>query len=277
MSAREFTSNVTVILAVMALASLIETAAPLFIERPRLRGRYAANLALTAVVFLLNWGLTSLAATTALAVSTSSSGLIGQTGWPFAVQVAIGVLLVDFSTSYVAHRVMHASPVLWRFHRIHHSDEFVDATTTFRTHPVESVWRFLFVMIPVWALGVPAAAVAIQRVLQATNGVLQHANIRLWVPLDRVLSLVWVTPDVHKMHHSREIGETNSNYGNVLSVYDRLLRTFTSTAGLSSVAYGLHGVDARDAASLPRLLAMPFRRRAELPDRKVRIEPGRAR
>src|SRR5262245_52477685 len=114
MGTREFLSNVTVIVAVMALASLIETAVPLFVEPPRPRGRYTANLALTAVVFLLNWGLTSLAAAAALAAPTGSPVLIGRTGWPFVVQVAIGVLLVDFSTSYLAHRAMHMSPTLWR-------------------------------------------------------------------------------------------------------------------------------------------------------------------
>ena len=108
---------------------------------------------------------------------------------------------------------MHMWPAMWRFHRIHHSDPFVDVTTTYRTHPVETVWRFLFAIVPVWVLGIPAQAVVIQRLLQATNGVIEHANMRL-SPLDRVLSLVWVTPNVHKIHHSREVSETNSNYAN---------------------------------------------------------------
>ena len=119
---------------------------------------------------------------------------------------------------------MHMWPVMWRFHQIHHSDPFVDVTTTYRTHPVETVWRFLFAIVPVWLLGIPAQAVMIQRLLQATNGIIEHANIRLWPPLDRVLSLVWVTPNVHKIHHSREVSETNSNYANLLTVYDRAAR-----------------------------------------------------
>jgi len=114
---------------------------------------------------------------------------------------------------------------MWRFHQIHHSDPFVDVTTTYRTHPVETVWRFLFAIVPVWVLGVPAQAVVIQRLLQATNGILEHANVRLWAPLDRWLSLVWVTPNVHKIHHSRAIEETNSNYANLVTIYDRLLGT----------------------------------------------------
>ena len=183
----------------------------------------------------------------------------GTLGLPVFAQIAVGAVLLDFSTGYVAHRLLHMWPAMWRFHRIHHSDEFVDVTTTYRTHPVESVWRFLFAIAPVWAVGIPAQAVVIQRLLQATNGVLEHANIRLWSPIDRVLSLVWVTPNVHKIHHSRELSETNSNYGNVLSLYDRLLGTFTPVERASSLSYGLNDVDPARAASFPALLAMPFR------------------
>jgi sterol desaturase/sphingolipid hydroxylase (fatty acid hydroxylase superfamily) len=259
MSVREFLSNITIIVAVMTLASVLETAVPQFVGRTWTRGRRAANLGLTAVMFLMNWSLASAVALAALALSARPARLMADLGLPVFAQVAISVVLLDFSTGYVAHRLMHMWPAMWRFHRIHHSDEFVDVTTTYRTHPVESVWRFVFAVGPVWALGIPASAVVIQRLLQATNGVLEHANIRLWPPLDRVLSLVWVAPNVHKIHHSRELTETNSNYGNVLSIYDRLLGTFTSTERAPSVIYGLHDVDPARVASFPGLLVMPFR------------------
>ena len=113
--------------------------------------------------------------------------------------------MLDFSVGYLSHRTMHMWPFMWRFHKVHHSDPFVDVTTTYRTHPVETVWRFLFAIVPIWTLGLPAEALLIQRLLQASNGVIEHANIRLWSPLDRVLSLVWVTPNVHKIHHSRQL------------------------------------------------------------------------
>jgi hypothetical protein len=132
---------------------------------------------------------------------------------------------------------------MWRFHQIHHSDPFVDVTTTYRTHPVETAWRFLFAIAPVWVLGIPAQAVVIQRILQTTNGVIEHANIRLWPPLDRILSLIWVTPNVHKIHHSRAVAETNSNYANLLTLYDRLLGTYTPAFRARSVVYGLDDAD----------------------------------
>jgi sterol desaturase/sphingolipid hydroxylase (fatty acid hydroxylase superfamily) len=256
MSAREFLSNLSIIVLVMAVGATLESVVPMFVDKPWRRGRRGANLGLTMVVFLFNWALASIAAVAAL--SWRPQGVMARTGLPFAIQVAIGIVLLDFSVGYLSHRAMHMSRLMWRFHRIHHSDEFVDVTTTYRTHPVETVWRFLFAIAPIWILGIPALAVVIQRLLQATNGILEHANIRLWAPLDRVLSLVWVTPNVHKIHHSRELAETNSNYGNVLSIYDRLLGTFTPSDRAESVVYGLDDVDPVRSASFAGLMSMPF-------------------
>ncbi|HMF94310.1 MAG TPA: sterol desaturase family protein [Vicinamibacterales bacterium] len=258
MSAREFLMNVTVIVTVMAIAALLETLVPMFVGRERTRGRRAANLGLTVVVFLLNWLLTSVAAIVALALSVRSAGRFGSFTVSLPLQIVSGVVLLDFSTGYLAHRIMHMWPTMWRFHRVHHSDDFVDVTTTYRTHPVETVWRFLFAIVPVWIIGIPPAAVLIQRLLQATNGVLEHANIRLWAPIDRVLSLLWVTPNVHKIHHSRQLAETNSNYGNILTIYDRLLRTYTPAERAHSVSYGLDDADPVRSASFAGLLSMPF-------------------
>src|SRR6267142_1650784 len=262
MSARAFLMNVLVVSATMAVAALIEAVVPMFARTSWTPGRRAANLALTAVVFLLNWSLSSVTAILALALSLQPPALAKGLGLPMSVQIVAGIVILDFSVGYLAHRLLHLFPVLWRFHRVHHSDEFVDATTTYRTHPVETVWRFLFVIVPVWMLGIPAQAVVIQRLVSAGNGILEHSNIRLWAPLDRVASLVWVTPNVHKIHHSRQRAETNSNYGNVLTVYDRMLGTFTSADRAESVVYGLDEADPIQAASFPGLLSMPFRERA---------------
>jgi sterol desaturase/sphingolipid hydroxylase (fatty acid hydroxylase superfamily) len=98
----------------------------------------------------------------------------------------------------------------------------------------------------------------IHRLLSAINGILEHANLRVWPPLDRALSWVWVTPHMHKVHHSRACVETDSNYGNILSIFDRVLRTFTVTDRAFAVRYGLDDVDPVRATSLTELLAMPF-------------------
>jgi sterol desaturase/sphingolipid hydroxylase (fatty acid hydroxylase superfamily) len=273
MTPREFLTSATLVLAMLAVSSLIELALPLFARSPALRGRKATNLAMTALTLVLNWALTVVAAGVAYAVSFQGPGLMDRLGIPLAAQIAAGFVVLDFSFGYVAHRALHASPLLWRVHRVHHSDPFVDVTTTFRNHPIEGLWRFLFLIVPTWLLGVPAEAVALQRLLTVVNGSLEHANIRLWRPLDRVLSLFWVTPNLHKVHHSRERVETDSNYGNLLSIYDRIFRTFTPTERASDVRYGLDDVDPVRATSLPALLAMPFQAREREPAAALESAP----
>ena len=279
MSARDFLTSVGVIIAVMAIGSVIETVVPMFLANVSQHGRRSANLWLTATSFLSNWVLASVAAIAAL--SLRPAGLMAQLQWPLWLQIGTGIVVLDFSVGYLSHRAMHMWPAMWRFHQVHHSDDFVDVTTTYRTHPVETVWRFLFAIVPVWVLGLPAQAVVIQRLLQASNGVIEHANIRLWPAVDRVLSLVWVTPNVHKIHHSREVSETNSNYANLLTIYDRLLGTYTPSNRAESVIYGLNDAERMSKASFPALVAMPFhegdRASAELPERKISLDVGAGR
>jgi len=274
MTAREFLTNITLILAVMGVGAVLEIVVPMFAPGASRQPRRKANLGLTALTFASSWLLASIAAAAALVLRPT--GLMTQLGWPAWIEIVAGIVILDFSAGYLSHRTMHMWPAMWRFHRIHHSDPFVDVTTTFRTHPIETVWRFVFAIVPVWIFGIPAEAVVIQRLLQAANGVIEHANIRLPASMDRVLSLVWVTPNVHKIHHSRALAETNSNYANVLTLYDRLLGTYTPAERATSVVYGLDDADASTVASFPALLSMPFQTSGapEVPDTKVRIEGG---
>src|SRR5262245_29883758 len=141
MSARDFLTNLAIILFVMAIGALIETVVPMFLPGPPAHGRRTANLWLTTTVFLLNWLLASAAAIAALTLRPA--GLLFQLHWPMWLQIATGIVILDFSVGYLSHRTMHMWPTMWRFHQVHHSDDFVDVTTTYRTHPVETVWRFL--------------------------------------------------------------------------------------------------------------------------------------
>lgn len=272
MTPSEFLTNVTIIMTVMAIGALIEIAVPMFTDKSWQRGRRVANLGLTALAFLFNWLLASVAALAAL--HYRPAGVMAGLGWPLWLEVVVSIIVLDFSVGYLSHWTMHMWPPMWRFHQVHHSDLFVDVTTTYRTHPVETLWRFMFAIVPVWLLGLPAQAVVIQRLLQATNGTIEHGNIRLWAPLDRVLSLFWVTPNVHKIHHSRLVSETNSNYANLLTIYDRLLGTYTPAERAQTVVYGLDDDDNLGEASFTGLVTIPFQRREApaAPDRKVRIE-----
>jgi len=265
MNARDFLTNVFIIFAVMAAGALVELAVPLFAAPASQRERRTANVGLTMLGLLVNWLLVSCAAVLSLWLQPSSLG--AMLGIPRVIQIVAGVVLLDFFTGYVAHRTMHMLPGLWRAHKIHHSDSFVDVTTFLRMHPIELLWRYAFVLVSVLIFGIPAEAVIIQRLLQVTNGILEHANVRLPRRIEGVLSLVWVTPNVHKVHHSRVSEETNSNYGNLLSVYDRLLGTFLPPARAETVVYGLDETDDTQASTVRGLLWMPFQR----PDTKVRV------
>ena len=228
MTAQEFLSNVSILVGFMVLVSALELAVPLFARGAPGRRRLFVNLGLTAVTFLSNW----------LLLSIAGDGPVATLAWPPVLAIAASVVVLDLST-YLAHVTMHALPALWSVHRLHHEDRFLDVTTTFRQHPVEGLWRFLWIAVPVFALGLPAAGVVVYRLLSATNAVLEHANLRVWAPLDRLLSLVWTTPNMHKVHHSRVVSETNSNYGNILAVFDRGFGTFTPTVRAFGVTYGL--------------------------------------
>ncbi len=257
MSARELLMNAAAVFAVMALIGVVELVVPLCARTPVHRGRGTANLGLTAFTLMLNWFLMSAAASIALALSFQAPAPMARLGMPFTVQLIIGIVVLDFFFGYLAHRTMHWSPTLWRVHRVHHSDPFVDVTTSYRMHPIEVLWRFLFLITPIWMLGVSTEAVVTYRLLSALNGIFEHANIQLWRPLE-ALSLVWVTPHMHKVHHSRQAAETDSNYGNILAIHDRLFHTFTPADRAAAVVYGLDDADPVRATSLPGLLSMPF-------------------
>ena len=259
MSAQEYLTNVAFILSAMAAVALLEAAVPLCARATTAPGRRRANLAMTVQVLLTAFVLTAAVTATAAVVPLASPGLMTLAGLPTAAQIIVGIVVLDFAYGYVAHRAMHASPALWKFHRVHHSDAFVDVTTSYRTHPVEVAWRHLWLFATAWTFGIPAAAIVAFRVLSAVNGILEHANVRVRPALDAAISWLWVTPNMHKVHHSRVQAETDSNYGNLLTLHDRLLGTFVSTRRALSVAYGLDDVGPTEARSFGAMLTMPWR------------------
>jgi sterol desaturase/sphingolipid hydroxylase (fatty acid hydroxylase superfamily) len=260
MSAQDYVTNVAFVVAVMAFLAVVEIAAPLVAARGPLPGRRLGNLGMTVQTLLFNFVLAAAATAFAAIAPLSSPAWLHRSGLPPLLQAVVGVAALDFAFGYVAHRAMHASPWLWRFHRVHHSDPFVDVTTTYRTHPVESAWRYLCLSVPIWLLGVPAATVLAYRVLSAVNGLLEHANVRVNTNLDAAASTLWVTPNFHKVHHSMDRRETDTNYGNLLSIHDRLLRTYTPGTRAAAVTYGLEDVDPAGVRSVGQMLAMPWNR-----------------
>ncbi|HKO55880.1 MAG TPA: sterol desaturase family protein [Thermoanaerobaculia bacterium] len=243
-------SPARVLLLVIGCAVLrsLESVMPLYrLGGHRLR-RALPNIGLSVLLLLTN-----LALSFAVAAVAGYAHRVGMrvAGW---VGVVIGIAALDFF-AYVAHVLLHKMPVGWRFHRVHHSDEAVDVTTAFRQHPGETVWRVVWQLPAILLFGLPLWVVAVYLTISAANAQLEHANVRLGERLDRVLRLLFVTPNMHKVHHSCIQRETDSNYSNIFSVWDRLFGTYTRRVDFEKLRYGL---DAKAEPGLRALLAMPF-------------------
>jgi sterol desaturase/sphingolipid hydroxylase (fatty acid hydroxylase superfamily) len=230
--------NTAAVSAVMlAVYFLLERLAA-FRPRPHDRRRIAINVGLTLAAFALNLLLFGAGLYVVHRLNEGGFGLAQRLELPLLASTVVAIVALDLAT-WGLHWAMHKTPVLWRLHRLHHADAFVDVTTTLRQHPGETVLRTAVTLVGGALLGAPVAAIAAYRSISVLNAIFEHANIRLPRPLDRLLALVWVTPDVHKMHHSNIPAQTDSNYGNLLSLFDRAFGTYTCGAGAGSVIYGL--------------------------------------
>jgi len=245
-----FSDSSRVLLLIVGCAVLwsLESIIPLYrVGEGRIR-RALPNVGLTVLLLVTNLAL-SFAAAWASAVSQR------QAHMPIWLHALIGIAALD-AFSYIAHVLLHKMPLAWRFHRVHHSEGEVDVTTAFRQHPGETVWRVLWQLPAIVLFGLPLWIVVIYLTVSATNAQLEHANIRLSDRLDRWLRLLFVTPNMHKVHHSRLQPETDSNYSNIFSVWDRLFGTYTRRIDFGALRYGLD--DADDRATFVGLLRMPF-------------------
>jgi sterol desaturase/sphingolipid hydroxylase (fatty acid hydroxylase superfamily) len=249
---------VGLIVGAMMVVAFVEVVLPLHTRSRRHREHLGPNLALTVLAFGTNVAFNVALVAMLFRVQATYGGILQSLALPPLASAAVAVVLLDFSF-YVAHRIMHRSPTGWRFHAVHHSDPAVDVTTTIRQHPGESAIRYGFLAVAAVALGSTPGAFAVYRLWSALNGLLEHANVRVPQRLDAVLSLVVSTPNMHKVHHSRRKAETNSNYGNIFAIFDRLCGTFTPSARGTRVVYGLDGFDDPAVQSTVGLLALPFR------------------
>ena len=251
-------STVGLILAAMAAVAIVEAAIPL-----RARGRWhrahlAPNLALTLLTFATNLFLNAGLLSVVVVLDRHGYGVLPWLSLPPLAAAAIAIAALDFSF-YAAHLSWHTFPSLWRFHAVHHSDPAVDVTTTIRQHPVESLLRYAAMGAMAVVVGPSPLAFGVYRVASALNGLVEHANIRAPSWLDRLLSLATTWPHMHKVHHSRVAAQTNTNYGNLFSVWDRLFGTFTPSHAGRTIAYGLDGLDRPELQTTGALLTMPFR------------------
>ncbi len=173
--------------------------------------------------------------------------------------VILGVLVLDFII-YLQHRMFHRVPLLWRVHMVHHTDQDIDVTTALRFHPLEILISLLIKFAAVAAIGAPPLAVLIFEIILNGAAMFNHGNLCIPPALDRILRLVLITPDMHRVHHSVIARETNSNYGFSVPWWDRLLGTYLAQPreGHDRMKIGLNGYHDDRSLKLPSLLAMPF-------------------
>lgn len=226
---------------------------------PRQANRAWANLGLWGVGAALAPLLPLVVGLAAAAWAASAGvGLLHQLAVPWPVALLATVLVLD-ATSWLLHRLYHALPLLWRVHRIHHSDIHLSATTGVRFHPLEVALSACVRAAAVVALGADALGVAAFEGLLLLASQLQHADVRLPSGVEVWLRRVLVTPDLHRIHHSLRRQEADSNYGTVLTLWDRLGGTLRTEPAPARISVGLPDGPAADPDSLVGLLALPFR------------------
>src|SRR6266516_7269259 len=233
-------------------------------RRPQAIGRnwrWPNNLGVLAVDALLVRVLLPITAVgLALVAEAHGFGLFNIIALPAWASIVLSVILLDLAI-YLQHVLFHAVPALWRLHRMHHADLAFDVTTGVRFHPIEILLSMLIKLAVVAALGAPALAVVLFEVVLNATSMFNHGNVRIPERLDRMLRWIVVTPDMHRVHHSVEAHETNSNFGFNLPWWDRMFGTYRSqpAAGHDAMRIGIEQFRDRSELRLDRMLLQPFR------------------
>ena len=225
-------------------------------------GRWLSNFGVVAVdAALLRLAFPVVAVSTALVADERGWGVFNALDTPTWLAVIVSLVLLDLAI-WAQHWLFHHVPVLWRVHRMHHTDVDVDVTTALRFHPVEIGLSMAIKMAIVVAFGMPALAVVLFEVILNGMAMFNHGNVRLPAAADRLLRLLVVTPDMHRIHHSVYREETNSNFGFNLSVWDRLFGTYRAVPrdGHERMTIGLEIFRGDRDRRLDRLLIQPFLR-----------------
>ncbi len=192
-------------------------------------------------------------------VGTQQIGLLHLVEWPVWLELLVAVMILDFVAQYLVHYLLHKVAFMWKFHMVHHSDTMVDATTGTRHHPGDYVMREVFALIAVVLAGVPLAFYLVYRIITVFFAYFTHANIHLPVWLDKPLSLVFITPNMHKFHHHFERPWTDTNFGNIFSFWDRIFGTLVYDDP-RKVHYGLDVLENHRDSDVGYQFGIPFDR-----------------
>lgn len=246
----------------LGLLTLLESVRP---KRPKERGglyRWASNVSNSFLnTFLLRFILPVVPALMAVKAADRGMGIFNFYDLPRPFTITASVFALDL-VIYLQHRIFHHFNILWRLHRMHHTDRYMDASTALRFHVLEIALSLMIKIVTIFVLGAPFEAVVLFEIILNSAAMFNHANISLPRGLDRFLRFILITPDMHFVHHSRRRGEMNSNFGFSLSWWDFLFGTYRKepAEGNPGMKPGLNGFDDPRFTGLPGMLLVPFSR-----------------
>lgn len=217
----------------------------------------STNLMLLGFVMVINAVFGILLAFVFVWLEASNFGLLQLFEAPTWVKLIISIVVLDFLAQYTTHYILHKVKWMWRLHIVHHSDKNVDVTTGTRHHPFDFIFREIMALGAVVLLGMPISFYFFYRIITILFTYFNHANMALPLWLDKGLSYVIVSPNMHKFHHHYQLPWTDSNYGNMLSIWDRLFGTFMY-GDPNEIQYGLDISDHTDDENVVTQLKIPF-------------------
>lgn len=243
---------------------LIESAVPLFSGSYRKWKHAGINFFFTFTTILVNFTLAFILVQSSDWVVAANFGLLQWMDAPTWAMLVVGLPLLDLIGAYLAHWTEHRIPVLWRFHLVHHTDQHVDTTTANRHHPGESVIRFVFTTLAVLIVGAPIWLVFLYQSMSVVLSQFNHANIVVPSWLNKALGVVFVTPDMHRVHHHYRMPYTDTNFGNIFSFWDKVFGTYSAVDNRKLV-YGVDThMDRADHENIGTMLGIPFKKRPTL-------------
>ncbi len=218
------------------------------------------NIFFTITTILVNFCLAFMLLWVSDWVFLHKIGILYMVDMPLWLFMLLGVMGLDLIGAYFVHWAEHKVRLMWRFHLIHHTDTYVDTTTANRHHPGESIFRFLFTMLAILVMGAPIWVIMLYQSLSVVFSQFNHANISLPAKLDYILSYIIVSPNMHKVHHHYIQPYTDSNYGNIFAIWDRIFGTFMYLAP-ENIKYGVDThLAPEENSQIDNLLKIPFQK-----------------
>lgn len=224
----------------LVIAGGIESIHPFF-EKSASWQNKITNILIMVFFFMVSGIMGVFSSELILQAEQKGFGLLQVVSVPFYAEIILGFFLCDL-VNWITHILKHKIPFLWKFHRVHHSDEHMNATTALRNHPLEAVINAVFTTAGYVLLGISPLSIVFYTLILLPMLVVTHANLQLPASLDKWLNWIIVTPAYHKIHHSDQVQEADSNYADLFSIWDRIFGTLQKRKNLREIRFGFPGL-----------------------------------